>query len=246
MEEWLDQPDMWIEVLHPDDREIELAAHDLHSTHRRSVAPRVPADRRSEGQVVWVRDHATLMRDPDGNPDAWQGVMIDITAEKEAQQAIATAPTTSSSSVCGHAPRSSSRRTRLMGIEIAERQRAENERDRASDSLGDSSSNVPAVVYLWQAREREHGDMVHLRRRADRADARLHARGVVRSGLARTRPPARRRRVEEATHRTASRRRAVPARVSLPRARRARRVGDRPRHDAASATTRASRCCSRA
>jgi PAS domain S-box-containing protein len=32
MEEWLDQPDMWIEVLHPDDRERELAAHDLAST----------------------------------------------------------------------------------------------------------------------------------------------------------------------------------------------------------------------
>ena len=46
MEEWLDQPDMWMEVLHPDDREVELAAHDLHSDHRRPVAPRVPHDRR--------------------------------------------------------------------------------------------------------------------------------------------------------------------------------------------------------
>ncbi len=42
MEEWLDQPDMWTEVLHPDDREVELAAHDLASAHRRSVAARVP------------------------------------------------------------------------------------------------------------------------------------------------------------------------------------------------------------
>ena len=32
MEEWLDQQDMWMEVLHPDDREVELAAHDLHSS----------------------------------------------------------------------------------------------------------------------------------------------------------------------------------------------------------------------
>src|SRR6266496_5145979 len=30
--EWLDQQDIWMELLHPDDREIELAAHDLHSS----------------------------------------------------------------------------------------------------------------------------------------------------------------------------------------------------------------------
>src|SRR5438477_4203732 len=30
-EEWLDQQDIWVELLHPDDREIELAAPDPHS-----------------------------------------------------------------------------------------------------------------------------------------------------------------------------------------------------------------------
>ena len=30
-EEWLDQPDIWVELLHPDDREPTLAAHDEHN-----------------------------------------------------------------------------------------------------------------------------------------------------------------------------------------------------------------------
>ena len=30
-QEWLDQPDIWVELLHPDDREHELAAHDRHN-----------------------------------------------------------------------------------------------------------------------------------------------------------------------------------------------------------------------
>jgi PAS domain S-box-containing protein len=45
-----------------------------------------------------------------------------------------------------------------MGLEIAERHRAEDERDRASGSLVRLLENVPAVVYLWQAREREDGE----------------------------------------------------------------------------------------
>ncbi len=44
-----------------------------------------------------------------------------------------------------------------MGMEIAERQRAETERDRASGSLDRILENVPAVVYLWQPRERADG-----------------------------------------------------------------------------------------
>ena len=43
-------------------------------------------------------------------------------------------------------------------MEIAERHRAEDERDRASGSLVRLLENVPAVVYLWQAREREDGE----------------------------------------------------------------------------------------
>jgi PAS domain S-box-containing protein len=155
MEEWLDQQDMWMEVLHPDDREVELAAHDLHSSTGdpwRREYRLIGAD----GQVVWVRDHATLMRDPDGNPMQWQGVMIDITAEKEAQQTIERANDELEFRVRARTAQLE-QANEAMGLEIAERQRAENERDRASGTLGRLLENVPAVIYLWQARARDDG-----------------------------------------------------------------------------------------
>ena len=156
MEEWLDQEDIWMEVLHPDDREVELAAHDLHSETGdpwRREYRLIGAD----GQVVWVRDHATLMRDADGEPLHWQGVMIDITAEKESQRAIERANDELEFRVRARTAQLQ-QANEAMGKEIAERHRAEDERDRASGSLVRLLENVPAVVYLWQARQREDGE----------------------------------------------------------------------------------------
>src|SRR6476659_9730583 len=142
MEEWVDQQDMWTEVLHPDDREVELAAHDLHSSTGdpwRREYRLIGAD----GHVVWVRDHATLMRGPDGNPLQWQGVMMDITAEKEAQQAIERANDELEFRVRARTSQLE-QANEAMGLEIAERERAETERDRASGTLGRLLENVPA------------------------------------------------------------------------------------------------------
>jgi diguanylate cyclase (GGDEF)-like protein len=41
-----------------------------------------------DGRVVWVRDEAVLMRDEQGRPEAWQGVMVDITERKRAEEEI--------------------------------------------------------------------------------------------------------------------------------------------------------------
>src|SRR6185436_1569499 len=35
--------------------------------------------------IAWVRAEAALVRDPEGRPGYWQGVMVDITEQKEAQ-----------------------------------------------------------------------------------------------------------------------------------------------------------------
>ncbi|MEP6758164.1 MAG: PAS domain-containing protein [Actinomycetota bacterium] len=155
MEEWLDQPDMWTEVLHPDDRELELAAHDLAS----STGDPWQREYRligAEGQVVWVRDQAVLLRDADGNPTRWQGVMVDITVEKEAQLALAAAHDDLEFRVRARTA-ALQETNELMGIEIAERRRAEDERQRAEQQLGHILENVPAVVYLWQMREADDG-----------------------------------------------------------------------------------------
>ena len=155
MEEWLDQPDMWTEVLHPDDRERELAAHDLAS----STGEPWQREYRligAEGQVVWVRDQAQLLRDGDGKPTRWQGVMVDITTEKEAQLALAIAHDDLEFRVRARTA-ALQETNELMGIEIAERRRAEEERQRAEERLGHILENVPAVVYLWQMRPAEDG-----------------------------------------------------------------------------------------
>lgn len=155
MEEWLDQPDMWIEVLHSDDRERELAAHDVASNtgHPWQREYRLIG---AEGQVVWVRDQAVLLRDVDGNPTRWQGVMVDITAEKEAQLALAAAHDDLEFRVRARTA-ALQETNELMGIEIAERRRAEEERQRAEHQLGRILDNVPAVVYLWQMRPADDG-----------------------------------------------------------------------------------------
>ena len=62
-EEWLDQPDIWIELLHPDDREIELAAARPPQRDGRTVEPGVPADReRRTGRVGAGRGEARPRR----------------------------------------------------------------------------------------------------------------------------------------------------------------------------------------
>ena len=77
--EWLEQPDIWAELLHPDDRETELAAHDEAS---RTGEPWSREYRliAADGRVVWVRDVARLVPGVVGS--TWQGVFVDITAAK--------------------------------------------------------------------------------------------------------------------------------------------------------------------
>ena len=83
-------PDAWLEegffesVLLPEDREKTLGrtvAHLDAGDERWSLEYRVRA---ADGQVVWVRDEAWIVRDEQGTPTHLQGFMIDITAQVEA------------------------------------------------------------------------------------------------------------------------------------------------------------------
>ena len=75
--EWLGKVDLWVQRLHPDDRQRVLSA--LYS----SCENRTPF--RSEyrllardGRVVWVRDQAVVVCDEAGKPSFLQGVMFDV------------------------------------------------------------------------------------------------------------------------------------------------------------------------
>jgi PAS domain S-box-containing protein len=80
------QPGFWKKILHPDDRERVLAEDrrveltgDPWRMEYRSIA--------KDGRVVWLRDHAVLVRGQPGEPSYWHGFVIDITEQKLAEQA---------------------------------------------------------------------------------------------------------------------------------------------------------------
>lgn len=80
-------PDIWHRRLHPDDRQrvlncLERArqAGQAFDSEYRMVA--------RDGRVVWFRDQGTFVRDLGGKPILLQGIMYDITARREAEEAL--------------------------------------------------------------------------------------------------------------------------------------------------------------
>ena len=86
-EEWLGGR-LWSERLHPDDKERVLAADERFEAgaeERFGEEYRLLA---KDGSVVWVREEAVLIEDEAGEPLFWQGVILDITDRKEAEEAL--------------------------------------------------------------------------------------------------------------------------------------------------------------
>lgn len=84
-EEYAGDPELWKVFLHPDDLErVELDEQAFLETGQ----PEATEYRviRRDGRVVWIRDHATILRDADGEPVMIQGVMHDVTEAKAAEQ----------------------------------------------------------------------------------------------------------------------------------------------------------------
>ena len=83
--QWMDDPSLWFERLHPDDREGVVAkALALEVGGRLELEYRIYA---LDDSVVWLRDEAVKVR-LDGT-DLLQGVMLDVTDRKNAEFALA-------------------------------------------------------------------------------------------------------------------------------------------------------------
>jgi PAS domain S-box-containing protein len=85
---WVDDPELWLEAVHPDDLGRVLAAEEA------SKATGDPFDleyrvRRPDGSVVWIHDRAALIRADDGAPRFWLGFFHDVTLKKEAEVELA-------------------------------------------------------------------------------------------------------------------------------------------------------------
>jgi PAS domain S-box-containing protein len=157
-DEWLGQPDIWMELLHPDDREQTLAAHDLHNQTGRpwSREYRLIAN---DGRVVWFRDVATLVRDDDGRPQHWLGVQLDITELKGVEDELRAARDELELRVAERTAELEEANA-LMALEIRERRRAEGELRTAEHRYRLLAEQIPAVTYIWEA---NHPDGAPLR-----------------------------------------------------------------------------------
>jgi len=85
--EWSDDANLFVRILHPDDRERVLAAHaHTHATRDPlSIEYRLIA---KDGHVVWVRDEGVVVSDEADRPLYLQGYLLDITAERSAQEQL--------------------------------------------------------------------------------------------------------------------------------------------------------------
>ncbi len=86
-EEWVANRELFVELLHPDDRDRVL--NEVH------VANESDADFVSEyrlvardGRTVWLRDTCVTVRDEDGTPLYSQGCLLDITDRKAAEEGL--------------------------------------------------------------------------------------------------------------------------------------------------------------
>jgi two-component system, NarL family, sensor histidine kinase UhpB len=86
-EEWLAQPDLHVRQIHPDDRALAMRLIEesrtkgtpLHHEYRMLTR---------DGQVMWFRDEAVFIKDESGHKLCMQGILVDITRNKLAEEAL--------------------------------------------------------------------------------------------------------------------------------------------------------------
>ena len=77
----------WMNHIHPDDREIALAAEKLfQETHELFQAEYRMCAR--DGRLLWFRDEGVLLQQTDGQGLLMQGVMYDITERKRLEDQL--------------------------------------------------------------------------------------------------------------------------------------------------------------
>lgn len=83
-DEWSSSAEFWEERIHPEDRERVLASSasdgDEWSEQYRTIA--------KDGRMVWIDNHAVLIRDDEGAPRFWLGVAIDTTERTESEERL--------------------------------------------------------------------------------------------------------------------------------------------------------------
>ncbi|MBU4213721.1 MAG: diguanylate cyclase [Cellulomonas sp.] len=90
VEEWMADPTLWYRQVHADDvasalqSDVDLASRGPSP----STSPLTYRMYRRDRSVIWVRDSASVVLDPDGRP-IYHGVLADVTAEKALEERLA-------------------------------------------------------------------------------------------------------------------------------------------------------------
>lgn len=86
-QEWLSDYELWTRVAHPDDIEAVSSQADVafEAGTPLSVEYRMLT---RDGRTVWIREEASLVRDENGLPKFWQGIYVDITELKRAEEEL--------------------------------------------------------------------------------------------------------------------------------------------------------------
>jgi len=79
-------PDLWMDVVHPDDKGLASASNELLAENGYSETEyRI---RRPDGSVRWVLDRKSILKDAQGKPVGIGGVATDITGRKQAEEKL--------------------------------------------------------------------------------------------------------------------------------------------------------------
>ncbi|HEU5207161.1 MAG TPA: EAL domain-containing protein [Gaiellaceae bacterium] len=85
VEDWAENDNLFVELLHPEDRERVLAAHQRTHTTREPLFIEYRLRTRG-GRYLWVQDEARVVRD--GYQYVLQGYLLDISARKDAEEQL--------------------------------------------------------------------------------------------------------------------------------------------------------------
>jgi PAS domain S-box-containing protein len=86
-QEWIDDPELWLSIMAPDDRaDTERTYLEALSANRSWKADYRVNTR--DGRTIWVHDETTFVTSADGETVFLQGVLMDITERKLAEQAL--------------------------------------------------------------------------------------------------------------------------------------------------------------
>lgn len=86
-EEWKEDDTIWERSLHPKDRERVLQ-EDIRSSAMLETFRIEYRIRHRDGHYIWVKEDSSLIRDKEGKPSHWHGILLDITEQKQAEDAL--------------------------------------------------------------------------------------------------------------------------------------------------------------